>query len=320
MTPRHQELLTRYPDDLTDAELDELRAAAEADDALDAAMDAALLLDAEGEGTPVPDFSGPLSPRNQRRVDLLVRQARAWSAGPAAPLEASADEDEAPTAWSAGPAAPLEAHAEQEAPRAWTAGPAAPLEAKADNVVPLFRRPAFQAVAALLLVAVALALRFGDDGYQGGLKGDATEVEGQLVLMGDTRLDDGDERPADRPVQITARLEDSASIALIEVQGETSAVVWPLPERAWLADVGPNLLAPPGASADYRPARAGSATYVLVGRGRALGEDGTPGALEPLAIARRAPVTVEELLAANPGAAELDRITIVWTEPEGGTP
>lgn len=98
MTPRHQELLTRYPDDLTDAELDELRAAAEADDALDAAMDAALLLDAEGEGTPVPDFSGPLSPRNQRRVDLLVRQARAWSAGPAAPLEASADEDEAPTA------------------------------------------------------------------------------------------------------------------------------------------------------------------------------------------------------------------------------
>lgn len=293
LVPRLFDLIERYPDELTDAELAELRSAAERDPRLHEVMDAVLEIDSAIAG--LPETIPQISESGQRRLDLAVRTA---------------------TAWGSSPAAPLEAHVEEEATRAWGSSPAAPLEAKADNVVSLFsRRPVQLALAALLVIAAGLLANAllqpapPDDPYGGGIKGDgrdsASPLDRSLILQpfGGARLDDGAERSADQPIRLTARLKNPASLALIEVQGDVSAVVWPPPDSVWLGGVGPNLLQPLGASPDYRPSQAGAASYVLVGRDTAL-----------TISARR--LSEADLLAANPGAVVLDRRTIRWTDPE----
>ncbi|MCO4772346.1 MAG: hypothetical protein KDA24_20100 [Deltaproteobacteria bacterium] len=277
LSPDLLDLLARYPDELTDAELETLRNAAKADPRLDEAMHEVLHIDAALDG--VPDITPTLSELGERRL------RKALSA---------------------------------EAPKAWGSPPAAPLEAKADNVVSLFgRRPVQLAIAAIVLVAVGLfATTLQDpanDPYNGGIKGGDFTLEGQLIIQakgGSPLVRDEDAPPAhpsDQPVRITARLENRASIALLEIQGDVSAVVWPLPGATWSGVVGLNVLQPPGSSPDYRPARPGAATYILLARE------------EPLAIPARR-ISFEDLVDANPGVRAMKPFTIDWTRPTSGSP
>jgi hypothetical protein len=274
LSPRLLDLLARYPAELSDPELAELRAAAEADPRLEDALHELLELDAALDG--LADGPLALSELGQRRLDRALRSTRAWGSGPAAPLEASAG----------------------------------------DHVVSLFaRRPVQLALAAALLAALGFAAArlftppAPNDPYHGGIKGDdddsAAPRDRSLILQapGEPRLEDGARRPIDSPLRITARLMRPMSLVLLEVQGDVSAVVWPLPGAAWFGAAGPNLLQPADASPDYRPAAPGLATYVLVARPT------------PLALPDRR-VREADLLAANPGAVVLDRRSVLWTPPE----
>lgn len=294
--PRYEDLLERYPAELTDAELADLRDAAELDPEVAAAMDALLLVDAAFDDT---DLDADLSPAGQRKLDANLRAVRAWTLGPAAPTEARAE----------------------DAPKAWTLGPAAPTEARADNVVDFASarrrvRLVGLAVAAAVLVALGFAARGwfaprgsnGYDPYGGGTKGDddsaGPAIEGQIQIQGAVRINDGDAAPADRPVRFTIRLEDAASIALVEIQGDVTAVVWPAPGHQWVGIVGNNPLAPPGSDGTYTPAGPGEATYVLVGK---MGE---------LRFTDRRLSTLDAFIEDN-DADVLDRVTVRWS---GGDP
>lgn len=267
------DLLDGYPDELDDAQLATLRAAADEDPRVAEAMDAILAFDAAMAGAPTTPPA--LSDLARHRI------AKATSA---------------------------------DTPKAWGSPPVAPLEARhgADsNVVPLFgRRPVQIALVALLLVAAGLVARSlfdATDPYGGGIKGDDDDgpaLTGALILQAPdgTRLASNASRPVTDPVRITARPSAAASLALLEVQGDVSAVVWPAPGAIWTATAGPNLLQPPGASPDYRPAGPGPATYVLVARPTALS---IPG--------RR--INEADLLAANEGALVLARFELDWTAP-----
>ncbi len=272
------DLLERYPDELTDAELAELRSEAEKDTRLHEAMDAVLEIDSAIAGLPAAAIRP--SPEAQRRLALLLKSA--------SPLN------------------------ERET-RGWGSSPAAPLEAKVSSIrSTLSDRSLRWALAALLVLAagfLAHALLRSPppaDLYGGGIKGGsehrATPLDRALILqpVGGERLRDGSEQPVDRPVRITARLTSSASLALIEVRGDLSAVVWPPHGSVWLGAVGTNLLQPPGASPEYHPAQSGTTSYVLIGR------------VSPLTISSQH-LTEAEVLASNPGASVLDRITIRWT-------
>jgi len=176
------------------------------------------------------------------------------------------------------------------------------------------RRPVQLALAALLVIGVGfLSARFIEppDPYN-GTKGDddsAAAVEGQLILQppGEARLQDDSEQPIDAPIYLSVRLEDPGFLALIEVQGDVSAVVWPLPGAVWTGVVGVNLLQPPGASADYRPASPGAATYLLI------------GSEDPLIVPSRR-ISEDAFFESNPDALLLDRRRIVWTAPDPESP
>ncbi len=148
---RLDKLLEHYPSELSDAELAELRAAAEQDPSLDALLEALLLVDATFAGT---DLDPELSPEGQRTLDARLEPLRAWTVGPAAPTEARTN----------------------DSPKAWTLGPAAPTEAHADTVIDLAsaRRRRMRmvglAIAALILVALGFAVRgwFGPRTEGGG--------------------------------------------------------------------------------------------------------------------------------------------------------
>ncbi len=295
LDPRLEELLERYPSEVTDAELAEIRAAAERDPSLEALLEALLLVDATFAGT---DLDPELSPEGQRKLDAKLETLRAWTVGPAAPTEARTE----------------------DGPKAWTLGPAAPTEARADNVIDFAsaRRKRMRmvglAIAAVILVALGFAVRgwFGPktegggyDPYGGGVKGDddsaEPDVEGQIQIMGAVRITDGDSAPADEAVRFTIRLEDSASIALVEVQGDVTAVIWPPPGHQWIGTVGNNPLAPPGSDGTYKPARSGAAEYVLVAKTGELRVDA------PLLT------TLDGFIDDN-DAEVLDRVTVRWTE------
>ena len=293
---RIDDLLGRYPDDLTDAELAELRAASAADPALDDALDALLLTEAILED-PDLDLSPELSPPRQRTLDTRLRAVRAWTLGPAAPTEASTN----------------------DAPKAWTLGPAAPTEAHVNNVVDFSARRRARmvtlAIAAAILVALGFAARgwfssppkSGYDPYGGGTKGDDDEsapaIQGQILIQGAVRVQDGDFQRLTDPVNFTMRLENGASIALVEVRNDTTIVVWPPPGIQWFATVGHNPLMPPGSDGSYRAAAVGEARYVLV------------ASTSELAVDSREISTIEAFIEAN-GALVLDTVTVNWIEGE----
>ena len=269
-------LLDRYPDALTDVELAELRAAAEADPRLDRALSEAVAIDAALAGA--PDAPEDLSELGSARLRRALEPHAAWGSPPAAPLEAK--------------------------------GPV-PEHAPVVHVVSLFaRRPVQLAVAALLLAAVGVAvLRMGgpaDDPSQGGVKGDPRLAETSLIVTAPegAPVSSGSTRDADQPVRFQVRLTaPSAHLALLEVQGASSALVWPTPDASWLGADGFNLLQPPGASPDYRPARPGEATYVVY------------ASPEPLALPSRT-LSEDDLRAANPKAVPGRPFTVIWTPAE----
>ncbi len=162
--PRIDELLAGYPDDLSDAELAELRAAAEQDPELDELMFSLLEADAELAGA--PDGPTELSEAGQARMDgILDGVVTAWSTGGALPTGSASD---SPQAWSTGGALPT--GSVNEEPQAWSTGgalptgsveegPQAQVQSLADARRLLRSNPAFLALAAGLLLAVGFMVR-----------------------------------------------------------------------------------------------------------------------------------------------------------------
>ncbi len=252
--PRIDELLAGYPDDLSDAELAELRAAAEQDPELDELMFSLLEADAELAGA--SDGPGELSEGGQARIDgILDGVATAWSTGGALP---TGSVNEEPTAWSTGGALPTGSTEE---------GPEAQVHSLADARRRLRSNPAFLALAAGLLLAVGFMVRDVLSPPTPGFtfKGDGTEgsIRGTLFVMGETRIEDGARRPADQAITFTAQMTDPASLVLLETQGGRTFVIHPAPGAQWRGVPGPNRLVV-GGQTDYRPAVEGRARYTLI--------------------------------------------------------
>ena len=297
---RIEELLARYPDQLTDDELDELRAAAEADPEVDELMDAIHQVEAGLADLPAPE----LSQLGERRLDRLVEEAKSWSTGGSTP-EAKVDADEATV--------------ESEEAKGWSTGGSTP-EAK---VVDLGARrrwlqwvkanPAPMALAAMMLLAAGFMLRDqlqppdeftwrGDDDTS-----DPDRIEGELWVMGEARIEDGEARPVNRPITFRAVMSEPASLVLVETQSGRSFVIWPEPGQSWQAAAGSNLLQPGGVAATYLPATSGEATYTLLAS--------RPEAPIPVPPGRET-ASAEALLEGMEGTWLLGRTTIVWEVAE----
>jgi hypothetical protein len=133
---------------------------------------------------------------------------------------------------------------------------------------------------------------------------DGSAFEGQILVSGaDIPIEHEDFRPADQPVQFTVRLEAPASIALIELQGDKTNVVWPLYSYRWDGVVGNNPLSPAGTDGTYTPSEPWDATYVLIASATELSF--------PVREAESLEALVEET-----GAEVLDHFSIRWTPGE----
>ena len=268
--PRIQDLLERYPDQLTEQELAELRAAAERDPEVDELLDA--IHQVEGVLSGVPPVE--LSELGQARLDRLVEEAKNWSTGGSTPESKVVD---------------LGAVRRR---RSW-----------------LTAHPAATALAAVMVVAAGFMIRDqltpptefvwrGDDDSS-----DPDRIEGELYVMGETRLEDGDPRAVDRPITFRAVLEEPAALVLVETQAGRSFVLWPEPGEEWQASVGSNLLQPSGLAATYAPAGPGEATYTLLAT--------HPEAPIPVPPERQTP-SPAALVEGMEGTWVLGRITILW--------
>jgi hypothetical protein len=286
--PRLRDLLAKYPLDLTDEELAELRAGAEEDPRVDQIMDGILEVDDQLDDTPVP-----LSDAGRSRLDALVgaaHEARGWSADLATP--AAQTEDEA-KGWSADLATP--------AAEAETASPTP------SNVVDLAsrrrsRQVTFLAIAAALVIGGVLALQTGPSDPEYQPRGELEDIEAALWVMGDARIHDGDARSVASPVTFRAVLEGgSVSLVLLETQGVETHVIWPAVGAVWTGIEGSNTVGNGGA-APYRPGAPGRAEYHLV-------------AATPAPDIRGGAVVLETFIATSDGRI-LDRIVIDWI---GGT-
>jgi hypothetical protein len=284
------ELLERYPEALTDAELAELRAAAEADAELDALLDAIHDVDAAlrpGAVAALSELSGEARQRLAERLKATAEEQK--RTGGVEPPHV-----EAPKGWSTGGAIPTGSAEEEAARAAFAEG--------ANRVAELaglrrqrvsFGRPMWGAVAAALLLMAGFMLK---DQFQppphragsGGLdavppeftfRGDGTEAKlsGQLFVMGveagaapggpapaETQLDSGAARARTAPVTFRAVVPAAADAALLETQGGRSFVLYPPPGGRWTLQPGSNLLQPSGQAATYTPGAAGEARYSLL--------------------------------------------------------
>jgi len=229
LDPRIRDLLERYPLDLADAELAELRAAAEADPRIDAIMDGMLEADDLLDAAPAE-----LSEAGRDRLDSLVSEAldaKGWSADLATP------------AAKADPGSNVVDLASRR------------------RVAPL----ALLAIAAALVVAAVLVLQAGPGDPEFQPRGVIEELEGTLWIMGEARIEDGAERSVSDAVTFRGVLEGgSASLVLLETQGGATHVIWPAAGAVWGGDEGPNPVGAGGVAAPYRPAKAGRAEYDLV--------------------------------------------------------
>jgi hypothetical protein len=319
LDPRLQDLLERYPDDLDDRELAELRGLAAEDAELEALLDELHRVDAALEGAPdaPTELSQGAWARLAARLDLPggVDRSDAPRETTLAPPGATND---APQAWSTGGATP--SGSASEAPTAWSTGGATPSGSAAEpppGVLDLgaarrrraARSPGLLALAAVLLVAVGFGLR---DALKPPppaftFKGDGTEgaIRGSLFVQGDVRIEDGARRTTDRPVTFRAVMTDAASLALLETQGGRTFVLWPPPGEEWRVPAGTHLLQPRGGSADYRPGAAGEARYTLLAR---------PGPFD-IPPDREVP-SPEAFGLAHEGAIGLGDLVVVWEEPD----
>ena len=119
--PRVQELLERYPDDLTDAELAELRDIASRDSEIEDLLDAIHLADAALLGQPAPTVELSEEARAKLAGRLESAGITAWSTGGATP---SGSADGGPASWSTGGATP--SGSVVEGPKSWSTGGATP--------------------------------------------------------------------------------------------------------------------------------------------------------------------------------------------------
>ncbi len=290
--PRIEELLSRYPDQLDDTELEELRSAAALDPSVDALMETihgveATLLDGPGD-------SG------------TVRGPRAWSTRGTTPGAQQAQE--AASALGLPDGLGVGANA---GPVAWStrgATPTARVETARRRVHPGF----LGALAAAFVLFIGVQIHgplvkpyppVYDPGGEFGLRGPDVEPSGVLWVMGEQRIISGTQRPADQPVTFTAVVAQETWLVLAEVQGGKAAIVFPPPGETWQVPVGSHLLQPGGAAASYQPAAPGPATYVLLGAIQAVP---TPTGPFP---------TLEALTTSASGLHVLDQVELQWSTP-----
>jgi|GEM_PF-1612787 len=286
--PRIEDLLARYPQDLTDAELAELRAAAEQDEALEDRLDALVDVEAALQDDPAPVLSDIAA----KRLERLMAQVPAATASSDKQdhSETSAREEPRggqvirPKAWSTGGATPGGGVVDEstvESPKAWSTGGATP----GGGIVDLAERRRFKpgpllAIAAVLVLAAPFVLRellvppipthIGIKGLpiaaslqvwngEGQLPADAPQCAADAVFFAvDVSLVDGAELKSASTALI-------AHLVLIEEQGGESFVVYPPPGGEWSAGIGPSWIESGGLKAPYKPANPGLATYTLVG-------------------------------------------------------
>ena len=267
--PRILELLERYPDQLTDAELAELRAAGEQDPEVEELMDA--LHDVDGLLCDVPPVE--LSEAGEARLDRLVQESKGWSTGGSTPASKVVDLGAARR-------------------RHW-----------------LLAHPTATALAALMLLAAGFMIRDqltppqeftfrGDDDVS-----DPDRIDGELHIMGETRLLDGATRAVDRPITFRALMQQPAALVLVETQAGRSFVLWPEPGLSWQVSSGVNLVQPSGLASTYAPAGPGEATYTLLAS--------RPEAPIPVPPSRQT-ASPAALVEGQEGTSVLGRITIRW--------
>jgi hypothetical protein len=303
LDPRIQELLERYPLDLSAEELDELRAAAERDPRLDEIMDGLLEIDGELDGRRDQEAEPELSEAGRARLNALlagVREAKGWSADGATPA-ARADEAKG---WSADGATPA---ARADDAKGWSADGATP--AAREKVVDLasvrrrrFSPPALLAMAALVAIGAGLALRTPPPTTHFVERGVPADLEGVLWVMGDARVRDGASRAVSEKVIFRAVLNaGSVSLVLLETQAGATHVLHPAPGGVWQGASGTNVLSRGGRPQNYRPARSGRAEYTLV------------AATTRPEIRAGAVASIDAFVAECDGRV-LDRSAIEWTE------
>ncbi len=295
LDPRITDLLARYPHDLSDEELTELRAAADADPEIEVAIDGLMEIEEELAGVPEEPR---LSELGRKRLESKLEEAKAWSTGGATPSgKAAAD---APQAWSTGGATPsgkVVDFGEARRRRGLLGG----------------SRPA-QALAAGLLIATGfmVADQFTPDPPGYTFKGDDDDssdpdrIEGSLWIYGESKLETGAVRAADQPVSFRGVPDKPCALVLLETQGGTTYVLYPEPGQVWRANSGSNLLEPDGSSSAYTPGAAGEATYTLL-----ASPTHAPIPVPP----DRKTASPEALIDGQEATYVLDSVRIVWEEP-----
>jgi hypothetical protein len=295
--PRILELLERYPDQLTDAELAELRAAGEQDPEVEELMDA--LHDVDGLLCDVPPVE--LSEAGEARLDRLVQESKGWSTGGSTPASQATDAAQA-------------TGAEAQESKGWSTGGSTPASKVVDLGAArrrhwLLAHPTATALAALMLLAAGFMIRDqltppqeftfrGDDDVS-----DPDRIDGELHIMGETRLLDGATRAVDRPITFRALMQQPAALVLVETQAGRSFVLWPEPGLSWQVSSGVNLVQPSGLASTYAPAGPGEATYTLLAS--------RPEAPIPVPPSRQT-ASPAALVEGQEGTSVLGRITIRW--------
>jgi hypothetical protein len=309
--PRIAELLARYPHDLSDEELAELRACAEADPAVEQAIDDLIEIEARLAG--VPDGL-QLSELGRKRLERRLEETRAWSTGGATP-SGKADAD-APQAWSTGGATPS-GRADAEAPQAWSTGGATPSGKVVDFEQARRRRGllggsrAAQTLAAGLLIASGFMVldQFREPPLEFTFKGDDDDsadpdlIEGSLWIHGETKLESGAMRRIDQAVTFRGVTDKACSLVLLETQAGQTYVLFPEPGQVWEAQPGSNLLDPAENSSEYRPGRAGEVTYTLL----------ASPSHAPIPVPQdRKVASPEAMIDGQEATYVLDSVTILW--------
>lgn len=334
LDPRADALLAKYPDQLEEDELAELRAMAESDFLVAAMMDsiheAESLLQGGGE-------LDEMSEAGRELLDSIVTE----TLGENPDIDLTVEEIFAP------PPPPEEVP--EDAAETIVEGDVTASTEEA-VVVPLASRrgggmgPALAAIAALLLVGLAVVLWApagsdaplgpGTDGpprSDGDLQvrgGDKPGEEGpdlgsiasgpspendELVVMGPDvpgaqsdaeRVATGVQRRVDLPITFEAVLTRPTSLALLGVEdGGPAWVIYPPPGGSWSVGVGANFLHPEEAeSPEYRPSGPGRVSYVLVGA-----DSGTD-----FGIPEERQVESVEALVTSSGAKVLDTLVVEW--------
>lgn len=298
---RVQALLERYPDQLDDAELQELRIIAEQDPEVDRLIDAIHQTEAllrSGAANDAVEDGGASLPWESAN-DSGAAQALG-SRG--ASTRGSTDTD-VQAIGSRGASTRGAGDADVQA----VASRGASTRAANDGALRAgSRRSLWVALAASIALAVSSQMvrpppqpNLGSVG-EFAARGVEIELAGALWLRGsDGRVVQPGPRRTSDSVHFSATVNQEADLLLVEVAGGRATVLHPEPGGRWSVPAGTHLVQPGGAPATYTPGGPGAAEYVIVG-GR------TAPPLDP------PPASLEALLAAWPDSAVLERETVEW--------